>query len=160
PLPLQTRLLRSVDEHVFEPVGANTPLPLHARLIAASNVSLEHEVIARRFRADLYYRLNVIEFYLPPLRERRSAVLSLAKRFLAEFARRNRPDIEGITTEAMNALECYDWPGNIRELRNVVERAIALCSGSILSLKDLPEAIRSKFVATPATGPSRGEAEA
>jgi two-component system response regulator PilR (NtrC family) len=147
PLPLQSRLLRVVDEHVFEPVGANAPLPLHARLITATNVPLESEVAARRFRADLYYRLNVVQFSLPALRERRSAVACLARRFLSEFARRNRPDIQGITAEALSALEQFDWPGNIRELRNVVERAVALSAGPVLGVKDLPEAIRDNCLA-------------
>jgi DNA-binding NtrC family response regulator len=147
PLPLQTKLLRAVDERVFEPVGANQPLPLHARLIAVSNVSLPQEVAAQKFRSDLYYRLNVVEFFLPPLCERRPVIAPLARRFLAEFVGRNRPDLQGITMEAMRSLEAYRWPGNIRELRNVLERMVALSCGPVLQFEDLPDAIRSGAVA-------------
>src|SRR5205085_9757692 len=112
PLPLQAKLLRAVDERVFEPVGANKGQPLRARLVAASNAALEEEVAAGRFRADLYYRLNVVSFYLPPLRERRAAIAPLARKFPAEFAGRNRPDLRGPAPEAVRALEAYPWPGN------------------------------------------------
>jgi transcriptional regulator with PAS, ATPase and Fis domain len=141
PLPLQAKLLRAVDERVFEPVGANKVQPLRARLIAASNAPLEHEVNAARFRADLFYRLNVVSFYLPPLRERRSVVAGLARKFLEDFAARNRPDLQGITDEVLSALENHHWPGNVRELRNVVERAAALCQGPELLVSDLPESL-------------------
>jgi transcriptional regulator with PAS, ATPase and Fis domain len=143
PVPLQSKLLRAVDERVFEPVGANKPVPVHARLIAVSNVPLEPEVAAQRFRSDLYYRLNVVGFFLPPLRERRQAISPLVRRILAEFVGRNRPDIQGINPEALRALELYHWPGNIRELRNVLERAIALSPGPVLGPEDLPAQIRS-----------------
>jgi DNA-binding NtrC family response regulator len=142
PAELQGKLLRAVDERVFEPVGSDRPQPVRARLIAASNVSLEHEVAAGRFRADLYYRLNVVGFYLPPLRERAEVVPALVEKFLAEFATRNRPDVRGISDEALQALENYRWPGNIRELRNVVERVVALSAGPEVQLHDLPEAVR------------------
>jgi len=142
PPPLQAKLLRAVDERVFEPVGANKGQPMRARLIAASNAALEGEVTAGRFRADLYYRLNVVSFYLPPLRERRVAVASLARKFLQEFVARNRPDVGELSDEALQALEGYHWPGNVRELRNVIERAAALCPGPDLLPSDLPEMVR------------------
>jgi two-component system, NtrC family, response regulator HydG len=148
PLPLQAKLLRAADERVFEPVGCDRPQPVRARLVAASNAPLEQEVAAGRFRADLYYRLNVVGFYLPPLRERPRAVAPLAGRFLREFAARNRPDVAGLAAEALGALAGYRWPGNVRELRNVVERAVALCPGPLVGLRDLPEAVRC-----PAAGP-------
>jgi len=142
PLPLQTKLLRAVDERVFEPVGANKGQPLRARLIAASNAALESEVTDGRFRADLYYRLNVVSFYLPPLRERRTVVASLARKFLDEFVARNRPDVHALSDEAVRVLEDYHWPGNVRQLRNVIERAAALCRGPDLLVADLPEVVR------------------
>jgi DNA-binding NtrC family response regulator len=142
PMPLQVKLLRAVDERVFEPVGANRSQPLRARLVAASNAPLEGEVAAGRFRADLYYRLNVVSFYLPPLRERHQVVGSLAAKFLAEFAARNRPDLRGLSADAVRALEGYHWPGNVRQLRNVIERAAALCPGQEILRSDLPESIR------------------
>jgi DNA-binding NtrC family response regulator len=142
PLPLQTKLLRVVDARVFEPVGSNKEQPLRARLIAASNVSLENEMASGRFHPDLYSRLNVVTLVLPPLRERRATIAALAKGFQKEFAARNRPDVHGFSPAALRALEVYDWPGNVRELRNVVERALALCKGPEVSPEDLPEVIR------------------
>ncbi|HYT87868.1 MAG TPA: sigma-54 dependent transcriptional regulator, partial [Gemmataceae bacterium] len=141
PRELQSKLLRAVDERVFEPVGSNKSLPLRARLITAANTPLEREVVEGRFRADLYYRLNVVGFYLSPLRERRAAIAPLANKFVAEFAARNARPIDQIARDALEALEEYNWPGNIRELRNVIERAVALCPGSEIQLRDLPEAI-------------------
>jgi DNA-binding NtrC family response regulator len=142
PLHLQSKLLRAVGERRFEPVGAVHALPLRARLIAASNVSLEDEVAAGRFRSDLYYRLNVVGFSPPPLRERRGAIGPLAVRFLEEFASRNGLSIRGFGPGVLDALEALDWPGNVRELRNVVERMVALCEGSEVMLEDLPSAAR------------------
>jgi DNA-binding NtrC family response regulator len=144
PLPLQAKLLRAADDRVFEPVGSETGLPLKARLIAAANAPLDAEVAAGRFRADLYFRLNVVGFYLPPLRDRRASVVALAQRFLLELAARNRPDVCGLAPEALQALQDYNWPGNIRELRNVMERAVALCPGPEVQLVDLPEALRGE----------------
>jgi two-component system response regulator HydG len=139
----QGKILRAVEDRVFEPVGANQTMPLPARLIAASNRALDVEVAAGSFREDLYYRLNVVGFYLPPLRERSSVIPSLARHFLAEFARRNARRVHGIAAEALHALQSHDWPGNVRELRNVVERAVALCPGTDIQLGDLPEPLRS-----------------
>jgi transcriptional regulator with AAA-type ATPase domain/tetratricopeptide (TPR) repeat protein len=148
PVVLQGKLLRAVDERTFEPVGGNKVQTLQARIIGASTMSLEDEAAAGRFRADLFYRLNVVSFFLPPLRERRSAVAPLARKFLAEFAARNRPDLHGLAPDVIRALENYAWPGNLRELRNIIERAAALGSGPDLQLIDLPDAIRF--------GPSNG----
>jgi len=142
PLSLQGKLLRAVDEHAFEPVGANKVQFLIARLVAASSTWLEAEAAAGRFRADLFYRLNIVSFHLPPLRERRAAVAPLARKFLAEFAARNRPDLRGLAPEVVCALEDYSWPGNLRELRNVVERAAALGRGPEVQLADLPDVVR------------------
>jgi DNA-binding NtrC family response regulator len=147
PLPLQCKLLRVVEDRVFEPVGSNKGQPLHARVIAVSNAPLEQEIGAGRFRADLYFRLNVVGFYLPPLNSRRSSIIGLCQKFMREFAATNRPDVEAITPEAMMLLQDYDWPGNIRELRNVIERAVALCPGPMVEVCDLPEAIRLKIAA-------------
>ncbi len=142
PAALQCKLLRAVDERVFEPVGSDRSQPVQARLIAATNVPLEREVSAGRFRADLYYRLNVVGFYLPPLRENPERVAPLVRKFLGEYSARNRPDIRGMSAEAQRSLEHYWWPGNIRELRNVVERVVALSAGPEVQLSDLPENIR------------------
>jgi DNA-binding NtrC family response regulator len=142
PLSLQGKLVRAVDERRFEPVGSDTPETLHARIIAISSVRLEEEVAAGHFRADLYYRLNVVSFHLKPLREQRGAIPPLAHQFVAEFAARNRPNIRGISRTALGVLERYDWPGNIRELHNVIERAAALAPGPELEPADLPDSVR------------------
>jgi DNA-binding NtrC family response regulator len=142
PLALQAKLLRAVDDRMFEPVGSERGQPLRARLIAASNAPLDIEVAAGRFRADLYFRINVVGFYLPPLRDRRSSIATLAQTFLSELAARNRPDVRGLSPEVVRALQEYSWPGNIRELRNVIERAVALCPGPDVELFVLPEAVR------------------
>jgi DNA-binding NtrC family response regulator len=142
PLSLQAKLLRVLEERVFEPVGSNRTYAMKARLIVASNRDLDLDVANRRFRADLYYRLNVVSFALPPLRERRDIIAPLVERFRADFAAHNDRPIKGISDEAQTALQQYDWPGNIRELRNVVERAVALCAGPLIEIEDLPERLR------------------
>jgi two-component system response regulator AtoC len=154
PLPLQSKLLRAVDERVFEPVGSNRSQPMKARLIAASNADLGAEVAAGRFRADLYHRLNVVGFYLPPLRDRRESVGPLARRFLAELAASNRPDVVDISVEALAALAAHSWPGNVRELRNALERAVALCDGPEVTLADLPLGMQSAVAPVPVAPPA------
>jgi DNA-binding NtrC family response regulator len=138
PLNLQAKLLRVVEERVFEPVGSNELLPARARLVVASNRDLRAEAGAGRFRSDLYYRLNVVAFYLPPLRERRELIAALAREFVTEFAARSGRPVAGITPQALRLLEAHDWPGNIRELRNAIERAVVLCPGPEVDVEDLP----------------------
>jgi DNA-binding NtrC family response regulator len=161
PLPLQPKLLQALEERVYEPVGSNKSRPLQARLVVASNRRLDREVEAGRFRADLYYRLNVVGFYLPPLRERRSLIPALAEKFVREFAARDARPVRGLTPAALQALQRHDWPGNVREVRNVVERAVALCAGAEVDLGDLPEALRADrpdAAAAPAALPGSAEA--
>jgi two-component system response regulator HydG len=162
PLASQAKLLRALEERVFEPVGSNKSQPVRARLIAASNRPLDKEIEAGRFRSDLYYRLNVVQFYLPPLRERRSEITHLATTVVAELAGRNGRPVQSIAEEALHALQAYDWPGNIRELRNVVERAVALCPRNEIQLADLPEGIHraSPGTAIRHSGPLQGSASA
>jgi two-component system response regulator HydG len=142
---LQSKFLRAVEERIYEPVGSNKPMKMEARLIVASNRSLAREVDEGRFRSDLYFRLNVVSFYVPPLRERRSIIPHLAEHFIAGFSARNRRTIHGISEEAQEALLSYDWPGNIRELRNVIERAVALCPKPKIELADLPEGVQASL---------------
>jgi DNA-binding NtrC family response regulator len=143
PMSLQAKLLRGVEERLFEPVGSNKTQPMRARLIVASNRPLDQEVSAGRFRSDLYFRLNVIALEVPPLRARgREVIHELSLEFLAVFAKRSTRRIDTITAEATRALWAYQWPGNVRELRNVIERAVALSSGESIELDDLP----SQFV--------------
>jgi two-component system response regulator HydG len=148
PVALQAKLLRAVEERVFEPVGSNRSVPMRARLIVASNRSLEQEVAAGHFRSDLYYRLNVVTFCLPPLREQPAVIGGMIDRFIAEFASRNGCGVRGITADARQALQTYSWPGNVRELRNVIERAVALCPGEVIHPGDLPAAVRAAVPAS------------
>jgi two-component system response regulator AtoC len=150
PLSLQAKLLRVVDERVFEAVGSNQPQPLRARLVAASNRPLEGEVAGGRFRSDLFYRLNVVGFFLPPLRERRPIIRHVARKFITDLGAAAAHPIRDITPAALHALEAHDWPGNVRELRNVVERAVALCPTDTIDVDDLPDPIRSLAPAVPA----------
>jgi two-component system response regulator HydG len=142
PPALQAKLLHVSEERLFEPVGSNKSIPVRARLIAASNKSLAQEVAAGRFRADLFYRLNVVSFDLPPLRERGGMLPDLTAALVEEFAAQvGRPPLT-VDPEALRAIMSHDWPGNIRELRNVVERAVILCDGDRITANDLPEALR------------------
>jgi DNA-binding NtrC family response regulator len=141
PSSLQAKLLQAVEERVFEPVGSNKTQKLQARLIVASNKPLDEEVAAGRFRPDLYYRLNVVAFNLPPLREWAGGISPLAQGFLAEFGSRAGRTELSISADAMRALEAHPWPGNIRELRNVIERAVALSDGPMIGVEDLPDTL-------------------
>ncbi|MEE8451757.1 MAG: sigma-54 dependent transcriptional regulator [Thermoguttaceae bacterium] len=143
PLQAQAKLLRSFEERVFEPVGSNESQTLRARLVVASNRPLEEEVAAGRFRPDLYYRLNVVEFRVPPLRERTEMIGPLTEKFLKEFSPYEHGPYQAFSSGAMSAMEAHSWPGNVRELRNVVEQAVAFCPQRTIDLADLPERLRS-----------------
>jgi transcriptional regulator with GAF, ATPase, and Fis domain len=142
PLQLQVKLLRVLQERQMERVGGTQPIKLDIRLIAATNRNLEEEVRAGRFRQDLYYRLNVVTLKTPPLRERQSDIPILAMHFASKFGAQCGRRISGISPEAEAYLMHYDWPGNIRELENALERAVVLGSSDIIQLEDLPESIR------------------
>jgi len=142
PPATQVKLLRVLQEGEFERVGGTQTLKGDVRIIAATNVDLEAAVAEGRFRKDLFYRLNVIHIPLPPLRERQEDISLLALHFLDKFCLENNRQAMGFSQEAMAALKNYAWPGNIRELQNVVERAVALCEGNIVELSDLPDEIR------------------
>jgi Nif-specific regulatory protein len=128
-LSLQVKLLRVLQHKTFEPVGGSEPMNVDVRIIAATNKDIEAEVTAGRFRADLYYRLNVLPLYIPPLRERREDIPILADFFLKKFNREIKKQIEGFTAEAMEVLLSFSWPGNVRELENAVERAAVVTQG-------------------------------
>jgi DNA-binding NtrC family response regulator len=142
PLPLQVKLLRALQEREVTPVGASIPVGFDARIVAATNRDLEAEVAGSRFREDLFYRLNVIEIQIPPLRERRADIPLLVRHFLAKSARNQNRPAKAIDDEALAALQAYDWPGNVRELENAVERAFVL-SGDLIVNHDLPLKIGS-----------------
>ena len=134
PLDTQVKLLRVLQEHEFEPLGSSRTMKVNVRIIAASNRDLEKAVQEGRFRADLYYRLNVLPILLPPLRQRRSDIPILAAFFVERFARQFGKQVTGIGQETMDLLCRYDWPGNIRELQNVIERAVVLSRGSVIKV--------------------------
>lgn len=140
-LALQTKFLRFVQERNFERVGGGETISVDTRIIAASNRDLEAEVAARRFREDLYYRLNVITLRVPALRERREDILSLAEWLLRAAAIRNRRAPVRLSPEAASAIVNYQWPGNVRELRNALERAVVLSHADTISPEDLPDPI-------------------
>ncbi len=145
PLESQAKLLRVMDDRVYEPVGASRPQPLRARMVVASNQPLERLVALGQFRADLYYRLNVVSFVIPPLRDRRDAIVPLAEQFLAMYAARSPRKVRGLAPGAVLAIQGYDWPGNVRELRNAVERAVALGCGEKIDVADLPAAVQGPW---------------
>jgi DNA-binding NtrC family response regulator len=138
---LQVRLLRAVQEHEVTPVGAGGAVAFDARIICATNRDLEKEVSEGRFREDLFYRLNVIEIHLPPLRERREDIPLLVRHFITRTAREQGQDEKPISREAMTALINHPFPGNVRELQNAVERAFTL-SGAEIDLESLPPRVR------------------
>lgn len=149
PLQLQMKLLRVLQEHEFERVGSSQKTRLDIRLISATNADLKRQVQVGLFREDLYYRLNVIPIHLPPLKERRGDIPQLARYFLEKICKEmDRPLIQ-IGHDAMQAMELYDWPGNVREMENIIERTIALTDNSVISCNDLPPDIGRQ--AAPAT---------
>ncbi|TES89036.1 MAG: sigma-54-dependent Fis family transcriptional regulator, partial [Desulfobacteraceae bacterium] len=131
-LPIQVKLLRAVQEHVFRPVGGNEDISVDIRILSATNKNLEDEVIAGNFREDLFYRLNVIEIKVPPLRERKSDLRLLAQHFLDKYSREMGKEITKISSYAIDLLNKYDFPGNVRELENLIERSVALSSTNII----------------------------
>jgi DNA-binding NtrC family response regulator len=152
---LQVKVLRVLEEGEFERVGGNETIKVDARIIAATHRDLEEEVQKGNFREDLFYRLYVIPIMLPSLRERKSDIPFLAIHFLEEFAQKNRKPVMKFAPEAMQALMNHSWRGNVRELRNLIERLVVLKEGDTLHLEDLPEKVR---LADP--GPGRGKERA
>ena len=137
----QIKLLRVLQEREFEKVGGEKTIKTDVRVIAATNRNLVDEIAKGKFREDLYYRLNVVSLEVPPLRERKEDIFLLATSFLNEFCKENKKNIEGFSNEARTAIASYDWPGNIRELRNCVESAVVMCRTSQIELNDLPPAV-------------------
>ena len=138
---VQIKLLRVLQEKKFERVGGSQTIEVDVRVIAATNRNLEEEVKAGHFREDLYYRLNVIHLEVPPLRERKDDIPLLISAFLDEFNRENGKSVTGFSQAAKSAIYKYDWPGNIRELRNCVESAVVMAGGSEIVLEDLPPSV-------------------
>jgi two-component system response regulator HydG len=143
PLEIQPKLLRALQERKVRPVGANAEVAFDARIITASHRELEEEVEERRFREDLYYRINVVRVVVPPLRERDGDVLELAHHFLEQNAGRNGKGRIGLSPEVAKKLMDYRWPGNVRELENCIARALAFARYDALTVDDLPDKVRS-----------------
>jgi len=141
---VQIKLLRVLEERRFERVGGEETIEADVRLIAATNRDLREAIAKGSFREDLYYRLNVVNINVPPLRERKEDIALLAASFLKEFSQENEKPIEGIDPKARLALYNYSWPGNVRQLRNTIESAVVLCKGSTVSLEDLPPNVRGE----------------
>ena len=154
---LQVKLLRVLQEGEFERVGDNNTKKVDTRIIAATNRDLLEEIESNRFREDLYYRLNVVPIYLPPLRERREDVEPLVLFFLHRYAEQNRRDMRRVHTEAMRLLREHDWPGNVRELQNYVERAVILGIGPELTVENLPPQLRGQAAPRPIRPRSSGD---
>jgi len=142
PLPMQPKLLRALQERVVRPVGGDQSVPFDTRVIAATNRDLAQATREGTFREDLYYRLNVVQIDLPPLRARGPDILLLAQTFIERFASRHKVDVRGLSPEAAEKLLHYAWPGNVRELMNAIERGVALARTTTLQVTDLPERVR------------------
>ncbi len=147
----QVKLLRAIESRTVVRLGSSEPIPVDFRLVAATNKNLAQLVKAGSFREDLFYRLNVIDIRTPALKDHREDIAALVARFLKEYARDNESPVTGIEPHALNALERYDWPGNVRQLRNVIEKMVILASGPRLTVDDLPLEIRESDATTAAT---------
>jgi two-component system response regulator HydG len=143
-MPTQAKILRVVQEQEFEPVGGTSSIKVDARIIAATNRLLQKEVESGTFREDLFYRLNVVELKIPPLRDRHQDILPLSEHFLVKYSEKNRRQITGFSPLAMDILMRYYWPGNVRELENVIERSVIMTRGNTIRSKDLPQTLRGE----------------
>lgn len=141
---LQSKLLRVLQERQFERIGGIKPIVTDIRIIAATHQDLREAVLKRRFRQDLYYRLNVIPIEIPPIRERKSDIPLLIHHFINHFSKSKKKLITGITNEAVKRLMEYDWPGNVREIENMIERLVILANSEVIALQDLPERVLTR----------------
>jgi DNA-binding NtrC family response regulator len=149
---LQAKLLRALQQREIERLGGTRTVPVDVRVIAATNVDLRQAVRARTFREDLYYRLNVVPIAVPPLRDRRDDIPLLADHFIRKYAREFNRDVRGVSAGALEVLARYDWPGNVREMENIIQRSVVLARGPVLQLQDLP-----LDLALPGTGVRQGQ---
>jgi DNA-binding NtrC family response regulator len=143
PLDLQVKLLRVLQHKEFERVGDNKTIKVDVRIIASTNQDLEKAIAEKKFREDLYYRINVISMHIPPLRERKEDIAVLAEHFINIYAKENYKQISGISRDVLNVLMNYGWPGNVRQLENIIERAVILDIDNIIGKEDLPDIILS-----------------
>ncbi len=150
---MQVKLLRMLQERTFEPVGSTETRTVDVRVVLATNVDLAKMVADRSFRQDLYYRVNVVNIRVPPLRERLGDITLLATHFLRRFTKDMGREILGFTEAAMGAMRRYGWPGNVRELENAVERAVVLCRRPQIDVEDLPETLQTDGAPGPSASP-------
>lgn len=150
----QVKLLRALGERTIERVGGNAPIKVDVRVIAATNKNLARMVEDGKFREDLYFRLNVVNIHLPPLRDRPEDIPLLARAFLKELAKENKKDVREISPDAMDLLMSFPWPGNVRELRTAIEHGVVMSSGSKLMLRHLPGSLRSAPLMLPGSRPA------
>ncbi|MGI9518276.1 MAG: sigma-54 interaction domain-containing protein, partial [Pirellulaceae bacterium] len=143
PVSMQVKLLRALEENQVRPVGGNQEIEIDVRLLSATNLDLASAIEENRFREDLYYRINVIQLELPPLRSRGTDVLKIAQHFVEHFAERSGKAVTGVSDQAAKRLLDYSWPGNIRELRNAMERAVTLTGHEQIVVEDLADKIRN-----------------
>ncbi len=149
---LQTKLLRALEERAVQPVGGTQPIPINIRVIAATHRDLAKAVAEGSFRQDLYYRLNVVSLFIPPLRDRASDIPLLADRMLLRMGEMLRLPIKKLSSAALGVMMSYDWPGNVRQLGNVIQRAYVLGQGSIIQPADLPEELLGHTTSVPLDG--------
>ena len=145
PPQLQVKLLRAIQEKEYTPVGTTVSFPVNARFIATTNRNLEEEVKAGRFREDLFYRINVVDIHIPSLKEREEDIPLLADHFLNKYRKELNKNIRGIDSEAMRAILSHEWKGEIRELENIIERAIIFCKGDMITLQELPPSFKPRL---------------
>ena len=138
----QAKLLRVIEEREFERLGGRATIKLNARLIALTNVDLDEAVARKRFRSDLYFRLNVIHIHVPPLREREEDLSQLVNHFMGHYSRKHGRKVDSVSNAVLNSLRAYQFPGNARELANIVERAVIVVSGKRLDVEHLPESLQ------------------
>jgi two-component system response regulator PilR (NtrC family) len=145
PPQLQVKLLRAIQEKEYTPVGTTVSLSVNTRFIATTNRNLEEEVKNGRFREDLYYRINVVDIHLPSLKEREEDIPLLADHFLNKYRKELNKNIKGIDNEAMRAMLSHEWKGEVRELENIIERAVIFCKGDMITLQELPATFKPKM---------------
>jgi Nif-specific regulatory protein len=160
PASVQVRLLRVLQEREFERVGGHTVLRADVRVVAATNRDLEEDIEHGRFRADLYYRLNVFPIHVPPLRERRTDIILLADHFIEKYGQRHGRSIVRLSTPAIDLLMAYHWPGNVRELENAIERAVLLADGDVIHARLLPPSLQMARLDDKRSGPLRAQLHA
>jgi two-component system response regulator HydG len=150
-LNMQAKLLRVIQEKEIQRIGSEKTLKVDIRILAATNRDLEKEVLDKKFREDLYYRLNVVTVQIPPLRERKNDIPLLANHFLIQYAEKNRKNVQKIDSPTMEKLVNHNWPGNVRELENAIERAVILLQGDVITERELPLSITQSIDKLPST---------